>query len=463
MPVNSFDDYPMTWRPQIEKDNRTPYYITIAQTLEKNIREGLLKPNDKLPPQRELADFLDVNLSTIARAFKLCATKGLISGEIGRGTYIASDVLANLPMLDESGMEQCINMGASHPLYKQNEYVTQLLKKLVKKANISSVLEYAETSGRLAHRKSGQVWLARYGLSVPVDRILITSGLQNSIAIILASLFCFGDKIATNTLIYPGLKNIAGNLGIQLVPVPYSHGAMDVNTLNQLCRTEGIKGIYLIPNHHNPTAVTMAARERENLAKVIHMHSLICMEDGTYSFLCPNAPKPISALIPEQSIYISTISNALSAGLRIAFVVMPSAYLDRLKTGNNNINVMAAPLDAELVSQLIDSGLADQMINEKRAEMKQRNDLVDSYLSAYSVLGDNHAQFRWLKLPKNWTGLHFESVAREKGVQVFSAERFAVGSAAIASAVRLAISTPRTVEELEKGLKIIKELLTDSH
>ena len=71
MPVNSFENYPMSWRPQ--KDHLTkPYYKALANLLEQDILSGKLKENTKLPPQRELADFLDLNLSTITRAYKLC-------------------------------------------------------------------------------------------------------------------------------------------------------------------------------------------------------------------------------------------------------------------------------------------------------------------------------------------------------------------------------------------------------
>ena len=77
MPVNSFDNYPMSWKPQIEH-GAAPIYLAIAEQLEKDIRSGVLAPGTKLPPQRELADFLDVNLSTVSRAFKNCEQKGLI-------------------------------------------------------------------------------------------------------------------------------------------------------------------------------------------------------------------------------------------------------------------------------------------------------------------------------------------------------------------------------------------------
>ena len=75
MPVNSFDNYPMSWKPDI-KNLKPPIYKSLAELLEDDIKKGVLKPGDKLPPQRELADFLDLNLSTITRAFKLCEQKG---------------------------------------------------------------------------------------------------------------------------------------------------------------------------------------------------------------------------------------------------------------------------------------------------------------------------------------------------------------------------------------------------
>ncbi|MGN1172054.1 MAG: GntR family transcriptional regulator, partial [Lachnospiraceae bacterium] len=58
MPVNSFDNYPMSWKPIIDRNSKTPLYIALADTLKKDILEGRLAPGTKLPPQRELADFL---------------------------------------------------------------------------------------------------------------------------------------------------------------------------------------------------------------------------------------------------------------------------------------------------------------------------------------------------------------------------------------------------------------------
>ena len=77
MPVNSFDNYYMSWIPEKPADS-TPMYKSFARQLEYAILSFKLPPNTLLPPQRELADFLDVNLSTVTKAYKICEQKKLL-------------------------------------------------------------------------------------------------------------------------------------------------------------------------------------------------------------------------------------------------------------------------------------------------------------------------------------------------------------------------------------------------
>ena len=131
MPVNSFENYPMSWKPSLS-GMKPPIYKALAKQLENDIKNGLLHPGDLLPPQRELADFLDLNLSTISKAFKLCSQKGLISASIGRGTYISSDVQVNSTLLDPQEAAGLIEMGAIHPAYEFNIYIQEMMRTLLK-------------------------------------------------------------------------------------------------------------------------------------------------------------------------------------------------------------------------------------------------------------------------------------------------------------------------------------------
>ena len=88
MPVNSFENYPMSWKPTLQHSKK-PLSLTLAERLEQDIHNGTLRPGTKLPPQRELADFLDINVSTVTRAFKICSNKGLLSSAVGSGTFVS--------------------------------------------------------------------------------------------------------------------------------------------------------------------------------------------------------------------------------------------------------------------------------------------------------------------------------------------------------------------------------------
>lgn len=120
---------------------------------------------------------------------------------------------------------------------------------------------------------------------------------------------------------------------------------------------------------------------------------------------------------------------------------------------------MASPITAELVTRLIVTGKAEAILENKREEARKRNDLALKVLSKYDVAHRSCGFFQWLFLPDGWQGKEFELQAREAGVQVFCAEKFAVGSSSVAPAVRISLSGPDMTEELEKGLRILSGIL----
>ena len=458
MPVNSFDNYPMTWKPNIT-NKKGPLYKVLSDLLEEDIRNGTLKPGDKLPPQRELADFLDVNLSTISRTFKLCEQKGLISGETGRGTYISSDVNVNTTLLDPTNTKDLIEMGATYPPYEQNKYIIKFIENMLRNPDSHRFLEYSSPCGTIAQRSSGVKWLKKLNFNVTKENILLASGGQNALCAVLSSLFQTGDRIGTDPLIYSGLKTLAKMLGIQLVPIIQEMNEMSPVALKNYCKNNELKGIYLIPDHQNPTTHSMSLKTRKELAEVAKEYNLIIIEDGINSMLNDNPIIPIAALAPEQTIYISSISKVLCAGLRVSFIASPPIFQKTLESALYNINMMVSPFNAEIIHELINSPMADKIMKERRELIMERSNLTSIILSDFDIFGDQYCNFRWLMLPEGWNGKIFETCAKNAGVQVYCAERFAIGNTAVPAAVRISITAPKDLNELERGLNIIKSIL----
>ncbi|WP_246615247.1 aminotransferase-like domain-containing protein [Clostridium thailandense] len=447
----------MTWKPVIDRSVKS-IYLSLANQLEQDIIGGTLLPGTKLPPQRELADFLDINVSTVSKAFKVCELKGLLSATIGSGTFVSFDALANAYLLTEGGLQSLIEMGATIPEASSNKTLMLQLKNMVNEPNSCRWFNYNRPSDTLWQKDAAVMLMKKCGYDTDRESILFSNGGQNAITAILAGLFKYGDKIGVDPHTYSGVKTSAAMLGIQLVPIKQSHNEMSEDALIYACKNENLKGIYLIPGYQNPTTHIMSLARRKVLGQIAEEHNILVIEDGTYHLMS----EPISAVASfasERTIYIASLSKSVAPGLRLAYVSVPKMYKIPLSKALYNMNVSVSPLMAELSARLIVSGKINDIIEKHKKNTIERNKMVNEYLSQYDCRGDEKCIFRWLYLPTNVTGTKFEALALEHGVQVYAAERFAVGNTIPEKAVRLAICAPETVEELKRGLKILQQLL----
>lgn len=455
MPINSFDEYPMSWKPDISHIS-APLYIAIAHQLEQDIKDGKLAPGTKLPPQRELADFLDVNLSTITRAFKLCGQKGLIYASIGSGTFVSTDAASNKMLLPTNHATPIIEMGSVLPDNFVNDDITRFMKKMLNEPSFSKLFQYGRPEGN-AWQNEAVMKLFEWVNFQTDQPVLLGAGGQNAIVGTLAALFQPGDRIGTDPITYAGIKTAANMLGIQLVAIQQWQGEMTREGLLYACKNEHIKGIYIIPDFHNPTTHTMSVETRKMIAEVAREKDLIVIEDAIYSFLKERALAPIASYAPDKVIYIASLSKTLSPGLRLSFLVTPPTVRKRIMETLYNINISVSPMMLELAARLIHEGVAQTILEKHRAYARQQNALVNQYLGDYHILGDDECIFRWLHLPDKFTGVQFELLASKAGVQVYAAERFAVGNTKPVNAVRLAIAAPES--QLEQALIILKDIL----
>lgn len=457
MPYNSFDNFPMSWRPVLDKGKRT-LYRTLAQSLENDIMNGTLKPGTKLPPQRELADFLDVNVSTIQKAFKVCMLKGLLSATVGSGTFVAYDALTSGRLLTEAPSQHIIDMGATVPEASGNETLRTLLLEMVNENNAAHLFSYNITRETQWQKDAAVRLFAYCGHTTKSQQVLFANGGQNALSAVLVALFRRGDKIAVDAHTYPGIKTTAALLGIQLIPILQTELGMDTIALEATCKNDKIDGVYLIPACHNPTTTTMPQPQRKEVARIVKQYGCILIEDGTYQLMSEGMAS-ISDLIPEQSVYIASLSKAIAPGLRMAYLSVPDVYLSAVSDALYSLNVAVVPMMAELSARIIASRQFEVIIQDHKIYTAQRNDIVDKWLPKGICKGQKTDIFRWLLLPERFRGTEFENLCLSHGVQVYAAERFSVGNAPPAHAVRLSICAPTDLEQLSEGIQILARLL----
>lgn len=438
-----------------------PLYKALADTLERDIASGVLKPGERLPTHRDMADALGLNVSTITRAYREAERRGMLSGTVGRGTFVAADAVAATSMVSfEPAMPGMVEMGLISPLTGMDPDISEGFRKIARRKNPASFMRYADPRGLPEHRQAGALWAGRYGLEASAEDVIVVAGAQHGLTCCLSGLLRPGDRLATDALTYPGMKTLATMLGIRLVPIAMDDEGMMPDALDAACHRDAVKGVYLMPGVQNPTTASMSDGRRNDIARLANKHDLLIIEDDAYDLTVPDGVLPVSARARERSVFIAGMSKSLAAGLRVGFIVAPKPFLKPLAQAVLNTIWMAPPLNAELAAMWIQDGTADRVVERKRAEAARRYMIACDVLEGLRFRGKPSGFYLWLELPEPWTGQALETAARQQGINVFGAEKFAVGETVPPAAARISLTGAEDMDEFRHGLWVIWNLLT---
>jgi len=448
------------WAPRVQ-GRQGARYVAIAEALAEDVASGALKPGTRLPTHRELAGRLGVTVGTVSRAYTEAARRGLISGEVGRGTFIRALPVSSETRAAEPGL---INLSQNHPPYLDGEphrlALERTLVALARQEDLASILDYPADGGNAVDREAGASWLERSGLAARPDDVLVCSGSQHGIMTVLATILKPGDLLLADELTYPGLKAVSGLLHLRLQGVAMDEDGMRPDAFDAACRGAWPRGVYLVPTIHNPTTSVMPEARRREIARIARQHGVPIVEDDIHALLLERRPPPVAAFAPEISYYLTSTSKTLAPGLRIAFVLAPPGMFGRLAASLRATTWAAPPLMAALVSAWIRDGTADALVTERRREALARQARARALLADAHYDAHPSGYYLWLHLPEPWRSDSFTAEMRARGVAVTPAEAFVVGRGTVPHAVRLCLGAARSRAELDRGLSEVAEALS---
>jgi DNA-binding transcriptional MocR family regulator len=440
------------WSPCLAA-NGGPRFLQIADALQAAVADGSLKPGDRLPPQRQLAARLDVDLTTITRAYDEARRRNLLEGRGARGTYVAAPKVELTTILDLS-----MNTPPPPDGVDFDDMLKQGLSQVLMRADNEALMNYHLGGGSDSDRKAGAKWLAPMFGQLDARQVLVCPGAQAAIAALILALTAPGDVILAEPTSYPGLRAAATQFGRRIVAVETDRHGMVPGVFEAACRQHAPRLVYLNPTLQNPTAVTMPERRRKELAAIAKRCHVRIVEDDPYWLLAAAPPPPIATLAPEQGIYISTLSKCLTPGLRVAFVLLRDPdERERFLVALRSFALMAAPLTAALATQWILDGSADGLLEGVRSEARLRHWMArDTLAGRYHGAGDGlHV---WLALPAYWNSAQLARSADSEGIAVTPAEAFAMGNESV-NAIRISLGSIKDRGRLQAGLRRLSDLL----
>jgi DNA-binding transcriptional MocR family regulator len=215
-----------------------------------------------------------------------------------------------------------------------------------------------------------------------------------------------------------------------------------------------------MPRLQNPTSAVMPERRRRQVAALAEKSRLTVIEDDVYGFLSPERAS-LSALIPERTIFVTSVSKSLFPGMRLGCVVAPPAMVEKLSAAVWTTTICVPPISADLLCGWMEDGTAMRILEWKRHEVAARQAMAKRLLDGHRVQTHPSSPHAWLHLPARWTAEAFAVEMRSRGVLVNPSTAFSVANQATPRAVRLCLGTLRTRAGLENALTRLVSALSE--
>ncbi|WP_206956602.1 aminotransferase-like domain-containing protein [Trinickia acidisoli] len=422
-------------------------YRTVANSIAADILSGKLRPGDRLPPQREFAQSYGIAPSTAGRAYRELVRRGLIIGEVGRGSFV------RMPIAAGKGHES-VDLQNNFPvLASQSALMAPALNRILRRPeSLAAALRPVDPAVSSAARSAAAQLLAQHDWHPDESQVLFAGNGKQAIAAALAALTARGDRIGVERLTYPQVKELAARMGLELVALEMDEQGVTPQAIRDAHATHAIKAVYLQPTLHNPTGATQSEARRRELGALLTKLGIVAVEDSIYAFLA-DSPPPIARFAPDHCIVVDSLSKRLAPGLTLGILAVPLALRDAVFAAIRAGAWTPSAFSVEAAVEWITQGTVDEICQAKRRDAHQRMQIARRLLRDLDLRWGDGAYHCWLMLPAQASADAFAVALARDGISVTPASAFNVAGLPPA-AVRLALSQPPK-EILEMALQTI--------
>jgi GntR family transcriptional regulator / MocR family aminotransferase len=438
---------------EIDRSHKVPFPQQIARAIVAEIQRGRLRPDDRLPGSRTLAQALRVHRQTVVSAIDdLIAAEWLVSrpasgifvstfpeppikqvehdGRLRRSGTASRFALpvtapphAELPHVVPPG---AILMSGTRPDVRllPADLIARAYRRALRRFG-PALLSYSDPAGfpRL-RRELAAMLSATRGLVADPGSILVTRGSQMALALVARALIRPGDAIVVE---HPGYRpaweafRLAGG---DIVPVRVDEHGIDIRALQRAIAQRRIRAVYVTPHHQYPTTVTLTASRRIALLRLAAEKEFAIFEDDyDHEFHYSGRPVMPLASVDTQGlvVYIGTMSKVVAPGLRLGFVAAPKDLIERLVAYRSFADLQGDPVLECAVAELFEDGLIQRHVRSMQRLYRERLAILAAALR--SKLGD-FVSFRepsggtaiWVRTRDAQTMMRWVHAARKCGV-----------------------------------------------
>jgi GntR family transcriptional regulator / MocR family aminotransferase len=406
----------------VSLDGRRDITGQVYAQLREAIVGGALRPGDRLPATRELAERLAVSRTTVTVAYDRLMGEGFLVAQIGAGTFVSDDVgvaapaegapegalrprpvwsTVRMPFLPSPGVKYDFRCGLPDVGRFPFDVWRRLLGRHMNLTEVGRVM-YGEPAGHPALRAA----IARHlGVSRAVrasaDDIIVTNGIQQALDLVARVLVAPGERVAVEDPGYPPARSLLDTLGLDVASVPVDAEGIVVDAIPAETRA-----VLVTPSHQFPLGHTMSLRRRVALLRWAEAHDAAIIEDD-YDSEFRFAGRPIEPLqnldTSGRVLYTGSFSKTLLPSLRLGFVVVPASLRPAMHAAKYVTDWSSSTPQQLALAELIDRGWFARHLRAMRTLYRERHRMISTLLDE---------QFSGvLRVVPSGAGLHLSAVA----------------------------------------------------
>lgn len=426
-------------------------YVKLASALRSALVRGDIAPGIRLPPERTLAQTLNVSRTTVVGAYRLLRDEGWLDSRRGSGHVVrhpAHD--APVPYVDAEVVQAMArNPLMRHATHRQSGTVDFSVSRQASIGPLLTELITAEAGelgglagqtgyqplGLPALRSAVATYLGEVsGLPTQPEQILITSGSQQAIWLIGQLYAPYGEHVVIENPTYPGAIDAFRMIGARVEPLPVGTDGFELDGLGDLLGQVRPRLVLVSPTCHAPTGTVMPTSQRNALVSLVDEHQVTTIDDQTMLDLHVGGerPVPLAAISPTAPILtVGSLSKIFWAGLRIGWIRAPEPIIEHLSRLKAVVDMGSSLVTQALAARLLEHTGAVREVRHR--EITRSLDLLCDSLTRllpdWTWTRPQGGLSFWAGLPGG-TATEFAQVALLHGVSIVAGSALTVDGSA---------------------------------
>lgn len=353
----------------LERSDGRSMQTQLTSRLKQMIQAGELQAGERLPSTRELANELLVSRNTVVAAYEMLVGEGYLESQLRSGFRVneAAQAFRAFPQRIRAARERTLSPRQPgipvpfrptqpdvnlFPLQIWNRHRTRVLKRGACLLHYQSRFPIGLDELR---RNIAQYLRDSRGVRCQWHEVAITNGSQQALFLLSHLLLRPGQRVYMEDPGYPGARNAWNHAGAKIVPVSVDEEGIRLPVDDVLKAAL----IYVTPSHQFPLGTCMSLARRLALLQVARASNAWIVEDDyDAEFRYTSAPQPSLQSLDEQRrvIYIGSFSKTLCPGLRLGYVVLPPALIEKFTALKSIVDDYSPLIDQATLAAFLESG-----------------------------------------------------------------------------------------------------------